>query len=191
MTQFTQQAIIDTFLKLLNTLPLNQITIQMIADECGISRNTFYYHFGDIYALIDTIFQQMLEKSWEESKQSNTRLEAIRANLSAFSENRQAFFNLYDSINLQLITKYVYNITADYVYNHIKTSVGSDPVSEEDLKMITFMYQSLILGFILDWLSQGLKGDPSENLERAERLFLEGVHLVLEKNNAQGLKKIS
>lgn len=191
MTQFTQKAIIETFLKLLNCMPLNQITVQMIADECGISRNTFYYHFGDIYALLDTIFQQMFERSMEETKKSNTRLEEIRVYLSVFYENRQAVYHIYDSVNHQLITKYVYKITSDYVYDHIQSSVGSAPVSEENLKLITFMYQSMFLGFIQEWLYQGLRGDPSENIEHAERLFLEGVHLVFEKGNAQRSKNIS
>ncbi len=44
----TEQLIIKTFLKLVKETTLDKITIQDIADQCGINRNTFYYHFADI-----------------------------------------------------------------------------------------------------------------------------------------------
>ena len=51
MTQFTSKAIEESFIRLLNERPLDKITIKDIVDDCGISRNTFYYHFQDITAL--------------------------------------------------------------------------------------------------------------------------------------------
>ena len=44
MTQFTSKAIEESFIRLLNERPLDKITIKDIVDDCGISRNTFYYH---------------------------------------------------------------------------------------------------------------------------------------------------
>ena len=55
MTQFTSKAIEESFIRLLNERPLDKITIKDIVDDCGISRNTFYYHFQDITALLEHI----------------------------------------------------------------------------------------------------------------------------------------
>ena len=33
--------------------PLTKITINDIAEDCGINRMTFYYHFKDIYDLVE------------------------------------------------------------------------------------------------------------------------------------------
>lgn len=51
MANFTRKAIKDTFLKLLNQRPLTQITVKDIVEDCGINRNSFYYHFEDLPAL--------------------------------------------------------------------------------------------------------------------------------------------
>ena len=51
MSAYTKQAIKNSFLKLLNDRPLNQVTVKAIVEDCGINRNTFYYHFTDIPAL--------------------------------------------------------------------------------------------------------------------------------------------
>ena len=45
MANFTKKAIKDTFISLLKTKPFNQITVKDIVDECGVNRNTFYYHY--------------------------------------------------------------------------------------------------------------------------------------------------
>lgn len=45
MASFTRKAIEEAFLKLLDARPLNQITVKDIVEECGVNRNTFYYHF--------------------------------------------------------------------------------------------------------------------------------------------------
>ena len=42
MAQFTQKAIVESLIKLLNERPLDKITIKDIVEECGINRNTFY-----------------------------------------------------------------------------------------------------------------------------------------------------
>ena len=75
MTQFTSKAIEESFIRLLNERPLDKITIKDIVDDCGISRNTFYYHFQDITALLEHILNADVERvlsqhldmdSWED-----------------------------------------------------------------------------------------------------------------------------
>ena len=47
MANFTEKAIKDTFMDLLNRKTINKITIKEISEECGIKRNSFYYHYKD------------------------------------------------------------------------------------------------------------------------------------------------
>ena len=54
MSQFTQKAIIQTFQDMLEKMPFDKITVSAIVSNCEISSNTFYYHFRDIYDLLDT-----------------------------------------------------------------------------------------------------------------------------------------
>jgi AcrR family transcriptional regulator len=44
--------------KLTETMPLEKITIGDIAADCGVNRQTFYYHFHDIYELVEWIFSE-------------------------------------------------------------------------------------------------------------------------------------
>ena len=60
MANFTRRAIKETFLKLLNQRPLNQITVKDIVEDCGINRNSFYYHFEDLPALVEEIVDEQV-----------------------------------------------------------------------------------------------------------------------------------
>ena len=55
MAQFTKRALEDSLKHLLLKKPLNKITINDIAEDCGINRMTFYYHFKDIYDLVEWV----------------------------------------------------------------------------------------------------------------------------------------
>ena len=56
MASFTKKAIVASFLKLCAKKQPDKITVRDIVDDCEINRNTFYYYFQDIYALIDEVF---------------------------------------------------------------------------------------------------------------------------------------
>ena len=43
--------------KLMAAKPISKITVHELVAECGMNRNSFYYHFEDIYAL----FKWMVE----------------------------------------------------------------------------------------------------------------------------------
>ena len=61
MPNYTQEAIKKAFIRLLNQKPLNKITVKMIIGECGISRNTFYYHFKDVPELLEVVIKELLD----------------------------------------------------------------------------------------------------------------------------------
>ena len=65
MSELTKRALEQSLKNLLLQKPLNKITISDIADDCGINRMTFYYHFKDIYDLVDWIMVEDAAKALE------------------------------------------------------------------------------------------------------------------------------
>ena len=61
-SQLTRRAIAESLIKLLNDKPLDKITVKNVVEECGINRNTFYYHYRDIYDLVEDILNHEAEK---------------------------------------------------------------------------------------------------------------------------------
>ena len=61
MPNFTRKAIQETFITLLDERPLNKITVKDIVETCGINRNSFYYHFEDLPALVEEIVEEQVQ----------------------------------------------------------------------------------------------------------------------------------
>ena len=53
MRQSTKQALSETFKTLLEVRTIDKITVKDIVSKCGVNRQTFYYHFRDIYELME------------------------------------------------------------------------------------------------------------------------------------------
>ena len=53
MPNTTKQALEESLKHMLLKKPLDKITIRDITEDCGISRMAFYYHFKDIYDLVE------------------------------------------------------------------------------------------------------------------------------------------
>ena len=62
MSQVTKKALAAALKDQLLKKPLHKITINDITEECGINRMTFYYHFKDIYDLVEWT---MLKEPWK------------------------------------------------------------------------------------------------------------------------------
>ena len=45
MPPFAKREIKNSFIKLLTERPISQITVKDIVEDCGVNRNSFYYHF--------------------------------------------------------------------------------------------------------------------------------------------------
>ena len=53
MSNLTKKALRETMIKALNERPLDKIKVKELVEECGVNRNTFYYHYKDIYELLE------------------------------------------------------------------------------------------------------------------------------------------
>ena len=61
MALYTKKLLMSTFQEMLEELPFDKITVAALVKRAGISPNTFYYHYQDIYALLDAWFRERAE----------------------------------------------------------------------------------------------------------------------------------
>ncbi len=56
---------------MLSKKELSKITITNITEECGVNRQTFYYHFKDIYDLLEWIYKNEVIDEIDNEKEEN------------------------------------------------------------------------------------------------------------------------
>jgi len=82
--------ITDTYLQLLERRNIDKITVKDLVDACGISRQTFYYHFRDIFEVIDWSFERKMQQVLKQSLEQPTKEQAIRIFVEAAVESHAA-----------------------------------------------------------------------------------------------------
>lgn len=53
----TKKALANSLKQLMEHTPLNKITVRHLVEDCGLNRQTFYYHFQDIFELLGWIYR--------------------------------------------------------------------------------------------------------------------------------------
>lgn len=180
MSNYTKQAIMNTFLRLLEEKPLAKITVQEIITECQISRNTFYYHYGDIYALLDALIQRDVSVLRERQQAGQPWDKNLHRVVAYIQENRRRARHVYDSLNHGLLEKMFYQATEELFTAYVRDSAQGLPVSEEDIRAVVYFYQSAFVGAVLDWVRRGMKEDLNAWLERIQRLMGGSTRHMLE-----------
>lgn len=105
MSQLTRKAIMKCTLELAEKKSLKKITVKDIADECGITRSTFYYHFSDIYDVLDGVVQAKIDEFNEEY---NGEMDKVLMRFIEYSIiHRKVWANLFDARGREWLEKYV------------------------------------------------------------------------------------
>ena len=58
MASSTKEALGNALKKMLAIKPIDKITVKDLVEECGVNRQTFYYHFDDVYDLMEWVFEE-------------------------------------------------------------------------------------------------------------------------------------
>ena len=110
MAAATKQIIRDSFIRLLNEKPFSKITVRDIVDDCGINRNTFYYHFEDLPSLIYAIFMEDANRIIQESLVINSLWECFESVINFALKRRRVVMHVYHSSNRVVFEQQLFKI---------------------------------------------------------------------------------
>lgn len=170
MSNFTEIAIGNSLKKLLEEKPLKKITIQDIVDDCGINRNTFYYHFHDIPSLMESLLKEDFDKLIEENPNITTLEECLQVVTTFIKENRTAALHIYKSLNRDIFEKYHWEICEYAADKFFSKRFKDENISEEDQEYLIIYIKSLFFGIIIGWLEHDLESDISPFITRMIQL---------------------
>ena len=154
-----KQMIMDAFWELLEENPYNKISVRMIVERCGINRNTFYYYFLDIPALVEEILNRKIDMLIVRHCRVGSLEECLSLLVNFFMKNQKVAMHLYRSLPREVFIRHLdlllYRLTCLYIENI--TSALRLEVENKELTIRFF--KCLLLGSVLDWLEHGMDYD--------------------------------
>ena len=181
VSQTTKRALEASLKKLLLEKPLNKITINDITEDCGVNRMTFYYHFKDIYDLIEWCCVEDAKKALEGKKTYDTWQQGFLQIFEAVLDNKPFILNVYHSVSREQVELYLYKLTYDLLIGVVEEKSAGMNVRDEDKKFIADFYKYAFVGLMLDWVKHDMKGDPHEIIEELSIVMHGNVTSALER----------
>ena len=152
--------------KLLLQKPLDKITINDLTTDCGISRMAFYYHFKDIYDLVEWVCLEDAARALQGKKTYDTWQEGLLQIFEAVLENRPFILNVYRSVSREQIESYLFQLTRSLIRDVVEEKAAGTGLSEEEKTFIADFYKYSFVGDMLDWVRTGMKEDYGEIVDR-------------------------
>ena len=181
MSQVTKRALEASLKNLLLKKPLSKITINDITEDCGISRMTFYYHFKDIYDLVEWSCLEDAKRALEGKKTYETWQQGILQIFEAVLDNKPFILNVYRSVSREHVENYLFKLTYDLLIGVVNEKSAGMTVREEEKEFIADFYKYAFVGVMLNWVKDGMTEDSHKIVERISTIMHGNVTEALEK----------
>ena len=166
MANFTKKAIKETFIALLEEHPLSDITVKDIVEKCEINRNSFYYHYQDIPALIEEIVKEEAEQILEKYPSVSTIVECFDALTEFATHRKRAIMHIYRSVSREVFERHLMTVTEYFVSNYVSTALTNDNIGEADKRTVIDYYKCVCFGLVLNWLNTGMTDEYAHEIRR-------------------------
>jgi probable dihydroxyacetone kinase regulator len=187
-SSITKEALSASLKKLMMKYPLNEIHIQMITDDCGVTRHTFYTHFQNIYDLLGWLYEHELVEDLEKCCNYAKWRDGVLLVLNYTLKNRIICLNTFNSMGRDHLEMFLYN-TFFHVLNGIISDLTVDMQIDEKLKQeIGDFYVNAIIGVFTGWLKKDMAESPEIVADWIEQMVRGNIVRILSEHNKKRSK---
>jgi len=166
MSNTTKLALEASLKRLLLHKKIDKITINDLTTDCGISRMSFYYHFKDIYDLVEWVCVEDGKKALQGKKTYDTWQEGMTQVFEAVMENKPFILNVYSAVSREKIESYLYKLTYELIAGVVDEKCAGIDLADENRAFIAEFYKYGFVGIMLNWIDRGMKDDYKEIVEK-------------------------
>ncbi len=134
----------------------SKITVKEIIQDCGVNRNTFYYHFDDIYALLRWMLTEETIKVVKHFDLLVDYEDAIRFVMDYVDENDYIISCAYDAIGRDEMKRFFYS---DLIAITSSVINSADEKSQKNLEpefkdFLAHFYTESLAGILVNWVKE-------------------------------------
>lgn len=172
----TKKELAESLKRLASERLFEHVTVGDIVKECGVNRQTFYYHFSDKYELLDWIYYNetfvpltadISFGNWDEKLYE--LLQIMRRNKAFYMNTIKCSDNFFEEYLLKMLTTLFETAVEDLDVRK--------QLTPEKKRLASKIFAHGLTGVVIEWAMGGMKADEkmlSENMkelvENIERL---------------------
>ena len=166
MCSDTKEKIAEAVEQMMLTKPVSKITVQSVMEQAQMKRQTFYYHYQDIPALLEEIVMEGMDEAMAEYRSYHSLEECLDSILHQLLEKKKPMWNIYRSVNRDVFETGLMKL-CDYVTRSYMTQLAAAyPICADDQDLLTGFYRDECFGLIMGWMMRGMQEDVLPSLHR-------------------------
>ena len=188
-SEHTKQQLASALKILMAERSMDKITISDLTAICKIRRQSFYYHFEDIYDLLRWMFQNEAISLLQQHEGALLWQEGLLQLLRYLEENRAVCLCALKSMGRDHIKRFfeadIYSII-HHTIEQLGENIGSNPQLDSfvDIEMLTHFYVTALAGMTESWLLDEIDRSPEQLIDFADTILngqLRGAALRIKK----------
>ncbi|MDD4356122.1 MAG: TetR-like C-terminal domain-containing protein [Smithellaceae bacterium] len=166
MALTTKRALAASLKKLLGKSTLDHITIKDIVEDCEVNRQTFYYHFHDIYDLMEWIFWDDVSYLAPNDGETVDWRDGLKKAFKYVLENKSLVMNTYRSFTREQLDRYIGIAVRPFVKNVVAELSTGLNIAEIDREFVIDLFTYALSGVLLAWVEKDMPEDYENQLDK-------------------------
>ncbi len=180
MSQWTKKAIMDCFARQIELKSLDRIRVKDIVEECGITRNTFYYHFNDVFDLAKQTLLLRLGQLGHYGGENETWEQFLLLVARQMTTNKRTILHLFRSPQSGEIVRFMNDLLGLAMSRIFEELAKGKQIPDNRRRMIIEFYSDALAGVMGRWFNDD-GDDPEKVVPDLAKLVLDGMKNAIDK----------
>lgn len=148
MESVTKKRIADALTELMEKKSIDKITVKDVVDHCGITRQTFYYHYQDMFEVLEWIAREKADELLQYSLQAEDTETAVQHFLVGVLKNKLLINQLHNSRRHMQVEEIMFSMVRQYLTGMIKAKDLDKGLNSQDRETMLDFYSYALTGLL-------------------------------------------
>jgi probable dihydroxyacetone kinase regulator len=178
-SNITKLALANSLKGLMAKNAFSRICVSDIVENCGLTRQAFYYHFKDKYDLMNWIYYTETARLISSYNTVEHWMDGLVDLCNYMRQNKAFYINALNTTGQNSFQEYLHDYIRDISISIIENLQNAE-FEEEKWGFITEFISTAFVGMIVRWANKGMKEEPAEYVTKIRSIFDGSIFCELE-----------
>ena len=179
MASTTKESLGAALKQMLTVKPIDKITVKDLVEICGVNRQTFYYHFDDVYDLLEWVFEEDANRVLPSEVVYEHWRDDVMMFFKYLADNSVFALNIYNSNSRIYMLRYFKRRLQGCIRSFAIIVSDGKNIDRTDFEFVVEFYANGVVGLISQWLDLGMQLPKEITQDRFLKLLDNSVENML------------
>lgn len=179
MASTTKESLGAALKQMLTVKPIDKITVKDLVEICGVNRQTFYYHFDDVYDLLEWVFEEDANRVLPSEVVYEHWRDDVMMFFKYLADNSVFALNIYNSNSRIYMLRYFKRRLQRCIRSFAIIVSDGKNIDRTDFEFVVEFYANGVVGLISQWLDLGMQLPKEITQDRFLKLLDNSVENML------------